>query len=177
MFPTHVGIARTGSARRRGAGNVPYACGDCARSCRPLRSMGLCSLRMWGLRGAGRNGFAEAVMFPTHVGIARAGHGGGYRHGDVPYACGDCASASTLDCPPPHVPYACGDCAPRRAAACRLRECSLRMWGLRGVHAHAPAARRMFPTHVGIARITTGPCPRPSYVPYACGDCAPTWRA
>ena len=72
MFPTHVGIARGRGLGATGGSYVPYACGDCAQSSRPL-AVGLgCSLRMWGLRArcAGRRRYAG--MFPTHVGIARS---------------------------------------------------------------------------------------------------------
>ena len=136
--------------------HVPYACGDCANtsstSIRPI----LCSLRMWGLRGQIRCGPRHPAMFPTHVGIARMGSSRAFAWLYVPYACGDCA---LIDGP-----------------GAGLSVCSLRMWGLRVL---IPAGARlviMFPTHVGIARRRAGPPRSDAYVPYACGDCAPTPR-
>ena len=93
MFPTHVGIALRRRGRRRVLADVPYACGDCAMALpRPSQSI-LCSLRMWGLRGQTAPAHEPVLMFPTHVGIARTGCAGRAALGDVPYACGDCATA------------------------------------------------------------------------------------
>ena len=46
------------------------------------------------------------------------------------------------------------------------------MWGLRGHRRLAFHARRMFPTHVGIARQHDAQPVPTGHVPYACGDCA-----
>ena len=158
MFPTHVGIARCRGTSKSPRSNVPYACGDCARP-RLLRiSARPCSLRMWGLRIHLPPKTAAKLMFPTHVGIARASRssvaGGVY------------------------VPYACGDCAVRFRSLVRLVPCSLRMWGLRARSLAPGQIVSMFPTHVGIARHCSRPATTRGYVPYACGDCArlmPTW--
>ena len=153
MFPTHVGIALARSRQDHGILHVPYACGDCAdaRGARAVHAR--CSLRMWGLRILRQLRRAASVMFPTHVGIARSCHQQGIATGDVPYACGDCATL------PP--------------AGHRHQGCSLRMWGLRGTRFRHGGAWSMFPTHVGIARPKRRACWTSSNVPYACGDCAP----
>ena len=119
MFPTHVGIARPSTRRGMDSPDVPYACGDCARSFALFFVLFLCSLRMWGLRVFFLYRPFFAYMFPTHVGIAR-----------VP------AIHSALA---RHVPYACGDCAARQWASCARMICSLRMWGLRGVQSCTPS--------------------------------------
>ena len=93
-------------------------------------------------------------MFPTHVGIAR----------QTSTACGLA----------PHVPYACGDCACSASRRQTVNPCSLRMWGLRGRVRRQPPDVRMFPTHVGIARIEQFARMTTRNVPYACGDCALT---
>ena len=51
------------------------------------------------------------------------------------------------------------------------------MWGLRGPQLEQGVDRRMFPTHVGIARIASMLPMRKGYVPYACGDCASVQKA
>ncbi len=132
--------------------NVPYACGDCATASNFGRRPCSCSLRMWGLRAAGDAVPDEYGMFPTHVGIAR----------DRPLARTEGGD----------VPYACGDCAPMFQGHLGMRPCSLRMWGLRDFGNRPAAYRRMFPTHVGIARDALGRTCSLSDVPYACGDCA-----
>ena len=91
-------------------------------------------------------------MFPTHVGIARnAGR--------------PCIAGL-------HVPYACGDCADATSHEVEGFPCSLRMWGLRVITQDATSHEVMFPTHVGIARVPGIVRLRVDYVPYACGDCA-----
>ena len=157
MFPTHVGIARRLDLPARAGGNVPYACGDCADAHEQEVAALLCSLRMWGLRGRSARLVRAPGMFPTHVGIARLYSTALCYNADVPYACGDCAYASTS-----------------RASDV---SCSLRMWGLR-VRVHVQGVRRvMFPTHVGIARRPVPSRRLPRDVPYACGDCATCVRA
>ena len=156
MFPTHVGIARTTGQERPTPRHVPYACGDCANAHALWTNAGLCSLRMWGLRAAGRSDVGTRKMFPTHVGIAR------HR--------GNCVDAY-LD-----VPYACGDCAISRKNIRHPTQCSLRMWGLRVVAPRGARYFGMFPTHVGIARPDAFSPLRGTDVPYACGDCATCWR-
>ncbi len=152
MFPTHVGIARQPCAYRMSRHYVPYACGDCAATGRRRRPACRCSLRMWGLRDRRAVGMPTYGMFPTHVGIARSRR------------------------PPrrsrPHVPYACGDCADWAGRGHGHQECSLRMWGLRGMRAGRIYLASMFPTHVGIARSRRGRAGPTRHVPYACGDCA-----
>ena len=132
MFPTHVGIARTGSLRGVRRTYVPYACGDCADSVGGRAPEPECSLRMWGLRMDMRYRTQAVPMFPTHVGIARARVAGRYGARDVPYACGDCAAAAEV--------------------TLGTTGCSLRMWGLREHGARRTLHQGMFPTHVGIAR-------------------------
>ena len=152
MFPTHVGIARGSPRSPRQPRHVPYACGDCAARGLGLRCWTSCSLRMWGLRDRADELDVCQAMFPTHVGIARNKNHQHPAESYVPYACGDCADAGDQD---------------------RLRqECSLRMWGLRVVLPKKPPADAMFPTHVGIARVSAAAPSRPGDVPYACGDCA-----
>ena len=213
MFPTHVGIARPSTGPAGGTGNVPYACGDCATPSCTKRIAQVCSLRMWGLRVPAASPDAELTMFPTHVGIARPSTGPAGGTGNVPYACGDCATPSCtkriaqvcslrmwglrvpaaspdaeLTMFPTHVgiarrragrrvhgfdvPYACGDCAEPSMARRRRNACSLRMWGLRGTLGAGQEHLGMFPTHVGIARRPGRPGPADFHVPYACGDCA-----
>ena len=236
MFPTHVGIARQTAKAGTPRPNVPYACGDCAYA---IQSSGVpagCSLRMWGLRGSGRGTTRRPRMFPTHVGIARRHTTQAKQPGNVPYACGDCARSTgprhrirtcslrmwglrgtTLtvhgqterwECSlrmwglralvvqtrghlrmfpthvgiariwipdadsRTHVPYACGDCAETGLTSLAPSPCSLRMWGLRGVYPRVCTLRYMFPTHVGIARRLSDAAQISPHVPYACGDCA-----
>ncbi len=192
MFPTHVGIARNQLENKTNHRNVPYACGDCAKPRRKAALSVPCSLRMWGLRDFQPIVRVGDGMFPTHVGIARCRFCAKRQHGDVPYACGDCAP-STATTPtgvpcslrmwglrgawsayrgirrmfPTHVGIAAPD---RRLTAPHL--CSLRMWGLRAENRSFGCADIMFPTHVGIARRAgcLRSCAR--HVPYACGDCA-----
>ena len=152
MFPTHVGIARPRHPSARVLLDVPYACGDCANKGHGGRYTKACSLRMWGLRARPLPRHGSPLMFPTHVGIARAAHCRGTgRH---------------------YVPYACGDCADYRPLATTARVCSLRMWGLRESPVLVRQHPLMFPTHVGIARVRSADCCGARYVPYACGDCA-----
>ena len=193
MFPTHVGIARRRRQPESSNAHVPYACGDCAVAGRRERLVAPCSLRMWGLRVDCPRTHAVTVMFPTHVGIARDCRRTAYRARHVPYACGDCAEALTLDAralfmfpthvgiarisaarahPAMHVPYACGDCASLKSDCWRSPACSLRMWGLRDGVSNCGLGRAMFPTHVGIARPDIRRDPPARDVPYACGDCA-----
>ena len=152
MFPTHVGIARP---ERPGCNlwvHVPHACGDCAARRESQIALTKCSPRMWGLRGLAISASVRAAMFPTHVGIARIG--------------------SRRDAPRGHVPHACGDCADTLDWGSIAVECSPRMWGLRGLFRTVPASGRMFPTHVGIARIHKMVDGYAGHVPHACGDCA-----
>ena len=152
MFPTHVGIARPRKTAGCGSPHVPYACGDCANQHAELGAGDACSLRMWGLRGRGGAHAGAFQMFPTHVGIARIPRFLRLHGANVPYACGDCALVNTrCVCP---------------------TECSLRMWGLRALCRRMPQVARMFPTHVGIARVEWNRRHLGIYVPYACGDCA-----
>ena len=152
MFPTHVGIARSPSRTSSIGTHVPHACGDCADDQVVNGNGAACSPRMWGLRAPAAYDRAVFVMFPTHVGIARGRGMDGLRQGNVPHACGDCATAS-----------GCRNSLPR---------CSPRMWGLRVTTLRARVTDNMFPTHVGIARpARTRPNPSRD-VPHACGDCA-----
>ena len=134
MFPTHVGIARPITPRRTLCLNVPYACGDCARLMPTWACRRQCSLRMWGLRALEPMPSCRFLMFPTHVGIARRVY-----------------ALRWLGC---YVPYACGDCATSTALTDTSSPCSLRMWGLRIPRPHRVQPPAMFPTHVGIARIS-----------------------
>ena len=152
MFPTHVGIARESVGAHLAVAHVPYACGDCADFGSEERNHERCSLRMWGLRDAGRPRCGAACMFPTHVGIAREPPHRAPGHRYVPYACGDCARVG-----PPLLGWLV---------------CSLRMWGLRGAQAGIDSPIQMFPTHVGIARPYSRNRTNIADVPYACGDCA-----
>ena len=193
MFPTHVGIARQLPDFTAAMGNVPYACGDCACETRNRLASKICSLRMWGLRALVARLGCRDSMFPTHVGIARGHAACRFRFEYVPYACGDCAVSSASrrnrspcslrmwglrdlppapPAPPAHVPYACGDCAELPNPLGLKLQCSLRMWGLRAERRRWNRARRMFPTHVGIARVEETGLRLTPDVPYACGDCA-----
>ena len=152
MFPTHVGIARSQAWPDADVMHVPYACGDCAERLAQGKSILECSLRMWGLR-VGQVGPVQLIfMFPTHVGIARTEARTCDASSDVPYACGDCASAF----------------AKRQI----VDACSLRMWGLRESQQSIAPEQEMFPTHVGIARRCVMEWKDKRNVPYACGDCA-----
>ena len=153
MFPTHVGIALQQHQQDGGRCDVPYACGDCASTAWCISGATRCSLRMWGLRDGMPTMPTRNGMFPTHVGIARIRNAARIAKHNVPYACGDCAE------PASGIEGGAG--------------CSLRMWGLRGASGSSWACPRMFPTHVGIARIVNASDETPRDVPYACGDCAP----
>ena len=153
MFPTHVGIARNPFQHGGACQDVPYACGDCASPLGSLEAVWSCSLRMWGLRAPALGQQRPAVMFPTHVGIARRARPCPRWRVYVPYACGDCARCSSSCRPRCNVPYACGDCAEYHGSRHSLHICSLRMWGLRGVRHRKQYRNDMFPTHVGIARL------------------------
>ena len=97
MFPTHVGIARLINAKLSWCCNVPYACGNCTTFGPYRYGIGICSLRMWGLRGFPARYALGDGMFPTHVGIARQSCRKPCAHRNVPYAHGNYVIAQ---CPP-----------------------------------------------------------------------------
>ncbi len=150
VFPTHVGMDRVWIGRRFCGSGFPHARGDGPRWWRAARSRNTFSPRTWGWTGL-RVGFAAPNrVFPTHVGMDRR-----------------CAAAQF---PCSSFPHARGDGPSAREEHQEDSGFSPRTWGWTDTVLLLARIPSVFPTHVGMDRVSLaldrrGPC-----FPHARGD-------
>ena len=150
MFPTPVGMDRTGRCAWLGPFGVPHARGDGPSELARGGERVVCSPRPWGWTGRKPLLGLFRPVFPTPVGMDRPVDPNEARRFGVPHARGD----------GPPVDDA-------RANACL---CSPRPWGWTAVTRQIAPDVGVFPTPVGMDRGRAGTSPLRSGVPHARGD-------
>ncbi len=150
VFPTHVGMVRSPRRMVPGGRGFPHARGDGPKSTELLADLQEFSPRTWGWSGKAVNAFGNSRVFPTHVGMVRRSHAHTQSGLCFPHARGD---GPWRDCHPyPRFRF------------------SPRTWGWSAVIERAIGTLYVFPTHVGMVRMSMlGIEPHQGF-PHARGD-------
>ena len=134
VFPTPVGMVRTRKASRACTKRFPHARGDGPHSANSASNSRSFSPRPWGWSALNASNKLPTDVFPTPVGMVRTRGSPCRRRGSFPHARGD------------------GPVPPAKRGS--LREFSPRPWGWSGA-GNLPLYRyRVFPTPVGMVRLT-----------------------
>ncbi len=150
VFPTHVGMVRIARPHETGSRRFPHARGDGPDKGVARRRMIVFSPRTWGWSPHRQVGPQARPVFPTHVGMVRAG----------------------IDSEPDKsgFPHARGDGPARERQQKEAVRFSPRTWGWSGYPRAPPACAWVFPTHVGMVRNREPGCQATRCFPHARGD-------
>ncbi len=149
VFPTRVGVDRTGTAAYLSRPRVPHARGGGPSEHIIAALVARCSPRAWGWTVTAPTSSSAANVFPTRVGVDRQTSWLRSRRRGVPHARGG------------------GPCWARIGGTTEV--CSPRAWGWTVVAPLRVLEQIVFPTRVGVDREIAPPPPRPPSVPHARG--------
>ena len=150
VFPTYVGMFRWRTRRARARGRFPHVCGDVPPVYMASPTPAKFSPRMWGCSVSRRVRLRHEDVFPTYVGMFRAGRRAGAWGRGFPHVCGDVPGV-VLGLPASSV-------------------FSPRMWGCSLAGTGGGRGSMVFPTYVGMFRRRGRTPESPRCFPHVCGD-------
>ena len=150
VFPTYVGMFLAFEEDTKQIASFPHVCGDVPRGRFIPRMAIKFSPRMWGCSELGGVGAGGKNVFPTYVGMFRR-----------------TTSRSSTRTRFPHV---CGDVPSQLAFRAVSAGFSPRMWGCSEGRGGGAQVAGVFPTYVGMFRVSTVGCDWGPRFPHVCGD-------